>query len=494
VRTRWLLLLVLALGAVACSPGDGSGGELDGTTWVLRSYANGGTLEIVPDGLYADARFNGVRIDGFAGCNDYAGLARAGGRTLLISQVASTQKACADIQMTFESSFLTALHDSRFYGVRADVLTIYAKGGEAVLVFDAAPKNPLLGPWNVDSFATAPGSQAVPISGTELTAVFSITDVGGSSGCNTYAGVYGTNGMIVRISRLATTRRTCADEVMTQETAFLAALEGAAQIERRGEALVLRDRNGDILVAMTRPWAPEPSIPPLPSVPPLPSAQPTPTPKPTASPRASASARPEPTPTAAPTSEPTAAPTLPPPASSPPTSSCAVTSPSGAQLASIVYPASWSTVSDPPSAACRYFDPEPITMPSDGSSPDVAVTVRADVASYEAAVAAALDPANWAVVQTAETTVSGLQATLVEAESTAPDSGTPVGTNLYSYIIDYGDGGTVTIQTSGDAQDPAYAANTEAADLMAQASTFTPPPSTSRAGGVAEEGRISRAS
>ena len=45
--------------------------------------------------------------NGFAGCNDYAALARASGRTLLISQVTSTQKACGDVEMTFESTFLT---------------------------------------------------------------------------------------------------------------------------------------------------------------------------------------------------------------------------------------------------------------------------------------------------------------------------------------------------------------------------------------------------
>jgi hypothetical protein len=172
---------------------------------------------------------------------------------------------------------------------------------------------------------------------------------------------------------------------------------------------------------------------------------------------------------------PTPAPTLEPPPSIPPTATCTVSSPSGAQLASIVYPSSWSTVTDPPESVCRYYDPEPITLPTDGSSPDVAVTVQADVASYEDAVAAATDPANWNVTQTVETTVSGLQATLVEAESTAAESGTAVGQTLYSYIIDYGDGGTVTIQTSGDAEDAAYQASTEVADLMAQASTFTPP-------------------
>ncbi len=94
--------------------------------------------------------------------------------------------------------------------------------------------------------------------------------------------------------------------------------------------------------------------------------------------------------------------------------------------------------------------------------------MKPDVASYDDAVAAATDPANWDVVQTVEATVSGLQATLVEATSTAAESGTPVGTTLYSYIIDYGDGGTLTIQTSGTAGDAAYDGQTQVADLMAQ--------------------------
>ncbi len=468
---RLAVLLALALGLVACSSGDGSGGELDGTTWVLRSYANGGTLEIVPDGLYADARFRGARVDGFAGCNDYGALARADGRTLLISQAHATQKACSDVLMTFESTYLTVLHDSRFYGIRADTLKIFGPGGQAILVFDAAPKNPMLGSWIVDSYATGPGSQTVPISGTELTAVFGITNVGGSSGCNRYDGTYGTNGTVVRVGRLATTRMACADDVMNQESAFLAALQGAALVERRGETLVLRDRNDDVVVAMSRPRAEaEASASPIPTEEPAPS----PTPSPTATERPSPTPAPEPTPT--PTPEPTAAPTLPPPPSAPPTAACTLTSPSGAQLASIVYPQSWFTLTEPPEAACRYFDPNPITVPTDPGTLDAAITVRPDVSSYSDAVAAATDPANWTVVQKLETTVSDLPATLVEATSTTVDSGTPVGTTLYSYIIDYGDGGTLSIQTSGVAGEPAYATNTVVASLMAQASTFTPSP------------------
>ena len=61
-------------------------------------------------------------------------------------------------------------------------------------MFDAAPANPLLGSWIVESYAPTPNSQTVPLPGTELTAVFRLNKVAGSSGCNTYQGPYTTNG------------------------------------------------------------------------------------------------------------------------------------------------------------------------------------------------------------------------------------------------------------------------------------------------------------
>ena len=81
MRTRLIwALAALALVVAACSPGDASGGQLDGTDWVLRSYELDGTLTIVPDNLYADAEFSAQRVRGFAGCNEFDALYRAGGR------------------------------------------------------------------------------------------------------------------------------------------------------------------------------------------------------------------------------------------------------------------------------------------------------------------------------------------------------------------------------------------------------------------------------
>jgi hypothetical protein len=162
-------LLVLSLLIVACSPGPGTGGELQGTDWVLQSYREGDSLTVVPEGLYADAEFLAGRVSGFAGCNEFSAVYRAGGRTLLISDAAVTFRACDEVTSAFETSFLTLLQESRFYSARRHDLTIFDGDGSAVLVFDAAPRNPLLGRWIVDSYATAPNSLSAPLEGTELT-------------------------------------------------------------------------------------------------------------------------------------------------------------------------------------------------------------------------------------------------------------------------------------------------------------------------------------
>ena len=119
MRTRLIwAIAVLGLVVAACSPGDASGGPLDGTDWVLRSYELDGTLTIVPDNLYADAEFAGQRVRGFAGCNEFDALYRAGGRTLFISQAAVTLRACDEETMAFEQAVLGLLNSSRTYTSR----------------------------------------------------------------------------------------------------------------------------------------------------------------------------------------------------------------------------------------------------------------------------------------------------------------------------------------------------------------------------------------
>ena len=147
------LLVAACSGAAgaASDTADGSGGEIQATNWVLRSYDVAGNLTIVPDDLYADADFRAQRVKGFAGCNTYDALYWASGRQLLVSMAATTLMACPDPAGSFEIAYLALLDQSRYFNIRLDTLTIRGADGTILLVFDAAPNNPLLGSWIVDS-------------------------------------------------------------------------------------------------------------------------------------------------------------------------------------------------------------------------------------------------------------------------------------------------------------------------------------------------------
>ena len=58
--------------------------------------------------------FNGDKISGSAGCNDYnATVTSAGGQSLAIGPIASTKKACPEPIMAQEDDYLTKLQNVR---------------------------------------------------------------------------------------------------------------------------------------------------------------------------------------------------------------------------------------------------------------------------------------------------------------------------------------------------------------------------------------------
>ncbi len=471
-----LLIAFASFLLAACSAGPGSGGVIEGTEWILRSYADGDTLAIVPETQYADAEFDRSRVTGLSGCNHYDALYRQGGRTLLVSQPSVTLMACDEESMAFEQTFITNLQASRFYSVKRETLTIFGAKGATLLVFDAAPRNPLLGTWDVTSYADGNSVVSTP-EDVRLEVVFGLASVGGFSGCNSFSGTYGTNGNYVRISRLATTRVACEEPAMTVEAAFLKALEGTSFIDRQGDNMLLTDRDGSITVSLARPQ-PEAAASPSPT--PKPSVEATPAgtaaPKPTETPTPTKTAAPTTAPTEAPsaTPAPTAPPSVP-PIIVPTVSTCDLLTTNGTALGEISYPAAWSTLSEPADLACRYFDRDPITAPSDPATLKTAVMVGTSSKTYAEVVAAATDAASWTIRQTVELEVDGLQATMVEGETKVATGGLEVGTSRLAYIIDYGSAGTLTMFTVGTAGDDIYAANAAVLTLMVGASAFAAP-------------------
>ena len=105
-RPSLAALVAFALAVVACSAGPGTGGELEGTDWVLRSYEDG-SLAVVPEDQYANARFRRTGCSASPAAT-FDALYRAGGDAL-VSESASTLKACSEEAMDFEAAYLAAL-------------------------------------------------------------------------------------------------------------------------------------------------------------------------------------------------------------------------------------------------------------------------------------------------------------------------------------------------------------------------------------------------
>jgi len=481
-------LMALATAIAACTAGT-TGGSLQDTDWVLRSYDDAGTLAIVPDGQFADASFATSRVRGFSGCNDFDAYFRATGPGLAIGGVSSsTALTCSADQTTFEERFKALLDSSRFYDIRRDTLTVYDGSRRTVLVFDAAPRNPVRGRWQVESFQSVGGTVAGVLPGTQIDVVFGLTNLSGNSGCNTFSGTYELNGTVLRVSRLATTQKACPQQVMDQETAFLKALQGAAVVEMRADRIVLTAIDGSVLVNMVNPEAaasPGPSTSAPPSTPPTatpaiaptstPTSPPAPTGAPTAGPASTPTAQPSaggPTGAAPPIIVPSIGPSAPPAGPIPTVATCALVNAGGTAVATIAYPGSWHTVASPPELACRYFDPETITVPADPSTLATAVQASTSATAYTEAVAAATNPATWTVLQQGSSTVGGHSVTVVAATAKSDSAGVSAGATRFATIVDVGSAGTVTIWTTGTSLDQGLIERSALVSLMTALSTY----------------------
>jgi heat shock protein HslJ len=247
-----LAIISVGLVAAACSStgggsasSGGTGGTLDGTSWTLKTQDVKGVATAVPAGMVVDAKFAAGKVAGFAGCNTYTGSATISGATLKIGPTATTMKACDPAVTAVETAYLANLAAAATFTATADALTIFGSDGKQLLVYGAAPANPLEGEWNVTGYNNGKQATTSPIAGTTLTATFTPDGkVAGNAGCNTYNGEYKLDGTSLTVGPLATTMMACDQAVMDQETQFLAAFQTPTTVETSGATVTLRDASG----------------------------------------------------------------------------------------------------------------------------------------------------------------------------------------------------------------------------------------------------------
>ena len=232
-------LVILA----ACST-SGQGGEADlaGPFWNLSSLMD---QELVAGSSISIQFTTDGKVSGAAGCNRYSGAYTTSGKSLEIATpLATTMMACEQAVMDQETAYLKALAEVKTFAINGDQLTLNNADKQAILVYKMQSQDLSGTSWEVTGYNN--GKQAVvsALADTSLTAVFGEDgNLSGSSGCNTYVGSYEVDGAAITIGPLASTMMACEQDVMDQETQFLAALQSAATYQVEGASLVLRTKD-----------------------------------------------------------------------------------------------------------------------------------------------------------------------------------------------------------------------------------------------------------
>jgi len=256
LRRSLTSLTLGTLALVACAdPGGGSSTGTDpealvGHQWTLDASSMASLAGEVPAGAIGTIAFEDGQASGRAACNSYGGAYDAGDDgSLSFESFAVTAMACEAPLMTLESAYLEALGAVTGFGVDGK-LTL--RGDEIDLTFDEEVSPvalPLVGTtWTLTTIASGDAVSSV-LNGTDVTAVFTAdATVSGSAGCNRYSGSYTWTGDQLSFSPLATTKMACADDVMAQESAFLASMEQVASLAIEGSQLTLADGSGALLL------------------------------------------------------------------------------------------------------------------------------------------------------------------------------------------------------------------------------------------------------
>jgi heat shock protein HslJ len=226
--------------------------DLAGTGWVL-SALNGempisGTAVILQFGDDSTA-------SGTDGCNQFNTGYTQNGSSLTFSQPgASTMMACPEPVMTQATAFMAALAQTDSFTISGDTLSLLA-GGQVVAAFVFQSTELANTAWEVVSYNNGRGAVVGLITGTEISANFSVEgDMAGSAGCNQYFASFTANNGSIEIGQIGSTLRFCEEPagVMEQESEYLAALASAVTYSIQGNMLQMRTADDQLALIMTR--------------------------------------------------------------------------------------------------------------------------------------------------------------------------------------------------------------------------------------------------
>jgi heat shock protein HslJ len=241
--------------------------SLTGTTWNATMVNNNqGAVSSLVAGTAITALFgeDGV-LSGSAGCNTYTAGYTIDGDQITIEQPATTMMMCAEAGvMEQEAAYLAQLPLAATYSIAGSELELRTADGALIAAYTAgvAEVVPPIAElpaaearaledtrWVLGSFLNADGAVQAVAEGSEVTAVFSEGQVGGSAGCNSYGGAYNLDGESLTIGPLVSTMMACEEPLMSQETQFLANMQATSSYRISGDLLDLLNAEGTVLVS-----------------------------------------------------------------------------------------------------------------------------------------------------------------------------------------------------------------------------------------------------
>ncbi|MGQ0837753.1 META domain-containing protein [Actinokineospora sp.] len=226
-------------GAPAIGTADG-GAELRGKTFVSTAVTDQGQPRTMAEGTKVELKFTADGLlNANAGCNMLTGPVRLDRGTLTMTDLSITDLGCDPVRHQ-QDEWLSAFLDAKpSWKVAGEELSLSTPTGAIVLAQQRAL--PLIGTqWQVDTLVDGQTAGSVPAG---ATFVFSADKVTITGLCNLREVPYQAAGTTLTFELGPMTLMACAPEIMTVESAAVAAFSGAATY--RIETNTLTITNGD---------------------------------------------------------------------------------------------------------------------------------------------------------------------------------------------------------------------------------------------------------
>jgi len=249
-RNLLVIMIIATFALTACQPKAST--SLEDTSWILAEL-NG---QPVLSGTTITLNINGETLSGNDGCNHYGGSYTSKADSFSVGEdLMGTLMACEETIMTQASDYTSALLKASKYSITENRLHLLDDNGNSLAVFELQSQE-LAGTSWLATFVNTESSDGVVSSSSIQAAQQNLSfsndgKISGNAGCNDYFANYEVAGGKLSISAIGSTKMFCGEGLMTEETAFLAALEKAASYRISADSLQIFAADDSTLVSFS---------------------------------------------------------------------------------------------------------------------------------------------------------------------------------------------------------------------------------------------------